>query len=302
MPLEVIPPSFKLQWIWIGIALLLATTGKSTIVIREKCLPQKMLTDNSCSASNPSSAATKTVSIQTACHCNIAACENYSVQKVFLRCRSGFVHANKCGACVRCAKDLHESCGGYADHVGTCRQGLVCEISGSDPKDLKSENKDRLFENKDDVGEGKCVVDAPDKEKSGKVYRSPKATFALKDLMEVCLKTNLTKNVEEIKEKDKEELREEKKTSDATKALRSLTTNSKNVESERKLSSVERGWREVFEDKEPPATKTGIEKQEDTVYPVLLPPETVFPAQSFAPAHVLRSALLQQSQPPSRGW
>jgi hypothetical protein len=38
------------------------------------------------------------------------------------------VHANKCGACVRCAKDLDEPCGGIADYVGTCRTGLICEI------------------------------------------------------------------------------------------------------------------------------------------------------------------------------
>lgn len=114
---------------WIGI-LLLAANVKSSIEVKEKCLPQESLSANSCSASNPG--VSNTDKNKPPCYCIMAACRNYAIQNILPTCKSGFMHANKCEACVRCAKDLDEDCGGHSDSVGTCKQGLVCEISDSD--------------------------------------------------------------------------------------------------------------------------------------------------------------------------
>jgi hypothetical protein len=293
MSLDANPKPFShFGWIfkaWMGI-LLLAVAGKSSIVVREKCLSHSALSEHACSASNPSVSAldSNPNPIQMSCHCSEAACGNYAVPKVMQSCRSGFVHANKCGACVRCAKDLDEACGGFADYVGSCRQGLVCEIPEPDGKD-------------DHGGEGKCVVDAPEQRKKGKVYRSPKATFPIKDLADTCrnnasvpaaksngkkeegenpekakpetekAKQEVTIQVEKLEKPESEKVKPEvtkqeegekpeteKAKPEAKKGLRSSLPN--------KLSSVERGWREIFEDKD--LEKTGSEVQEDFIFPV----------------------------------
>ena len=237
-----------------GIALL-AEAGKSSIVVREKCLTHKSLSAHSCSASNPGVTAPE--KIQIACHCSVAACGTYAVPNVMPTCRSGYVHANKCGACVRCAKDLDEACGGHSDFVGTCRSGLVCEIPEAGVKDEQG-------------GEGKCVVDASEQKKPGRVYRSPKATFSIADLLNACQnKTgsvgNMTSDVPDPKigaTKDYMEEGEEKKekVDKGQKGLRTLST--KRRKKLKKLTSVERGWREIFSDPD------FSEAQSDSLVPV----------------------------------
>ena len=79
---------------------------------------------------------------------------------------------------------MNEACGGYADHIGTCRHGLVCEIPES-----ASES------------DGKCVVDVPNSHKSGYIYRNPKASFLVKDLSSACqkVKSEVKKEAEDDK-------------------------------------------------------------------------------------------------------
>lgn len=292
------PKSFSLILkAWLGLALL-ASVGKSSVVVREKCLSHKDLSSHACSASNPSVKAldSNSSTIQTPCYCSSAACGNYAVPKLMASCRSGFVHANKCGACVRCAKDLDEPCGGYADYVGSCRHGLVCEIPEPEGKDDQGSS-----------GEGKCVVDSPEQRKKGKVYRSPKATFPIGDLENYC---QMSSNKSAAEPETEVKAAAENPKPEAKKGLRTASLKNKTL---KKLSSVERGWREIFNDKD--LEPVGSEPQEavfipgsdelatNSLWPIVRPVSKVSPAESPPGLfRVLRTMPGLANQPLHQGW
>ena len=273
----------------------MVAVGKcSSPVVREKCLSHKILAAHACSATNPGTAATSGTRPETAqlsCHCSFEACGNYSVRNILAKCRSGFVHANKCGACIRCAKDLDEACGGYADHVGNCRAGLLCQIAEADGNE----------------GVGKCLVDKPGQRIPGFIYRNPKATFSILDLSQACQASENKTNV--VTEKEGEVKVEVKV---VAKGLRSLAagtgtaagtaTGSKNKD---KLSSVEKGWKEIFEDEEnqhPVQTvnvhqhvTSGLAKQE-------VPVQNIYLAPTIGRVERTYQMPMLPSQPPSWGW
>jgi len=160
-----------------------AITFCSTVV-KEKCIPLEDLSKNSCSVVDPSVISDQS-SVRTPCFCKNEICGNYSLDIVTKNCQSGYIHTNKCGACVRCAKDLNEACGGPADYLGICRQDLSCEIQSSSQSQ----------------GEGICVK-SKSNDTEGNLYSNPKSTLKLSEIKDVCnyegSKSLRSKNEEEV--------------------------------------------------------------------------------------------------------
>ena len=141
-------------------------------IIKELCLTDDLIRSMKCKAKSPELRSVITSFdkriTQAPCYCHIKACGKYSVPKVFQSCKSGFVHGIKCGGCIRCAKDLGESCGGTSSSDGACRMGLVCEVN----------------DNKEDVGV--CVHDLANNTKQDKLYLRTKPSFNNEFLVKEC--------------------------------------------------------------------------------------------------------------------
>jgi hypothetical protein len=60
--------------------------------LKEKCLDPKIKEQNNCGGAKK----------QNPCFCSISACSEYSLEWLKKSCKSGFVHSNRCGSCLRC--------------------------------------------------------------------------------------------------------------------------------------------------------------------------------------------------------
>ena len=164
-------------------------------IVKELCPKDDLVKAANCKISTPDIitmiSRLETIRMKPPCYCHLKVCGQYSVPIAFLSCKSGFVHANKCGACVRCAKDLGELCGGVAQKLGSCRNGLLCEV-----KDNKDKN-------------GICVLDLKSNSKMDKIYMRTKVSFNVEMLVKDCgrhLLTNPTLQVIDKNSKPKDRM------------------------------------------------------------------------------------------------
>ncbi len=50
------------------------------------------------------------------------------LDRLAANCASNELHADECGVCLKCARALGQSCGGFRNAAGVCAGGLVCKI------------------------------------------------------------------------------------------------------------------------------------------------------------------------------
>ena len=150
-------------------------------VVKEVCLKDDVVRSANCKVSSPDIVSMldkfHVKQSQAPCYCHVNVCGKYSVPKIFKSCRNGLVHVIKCGGCVRCAKDMGESCGGISSMKGVCRRGFVCEV------------KDAI------ANVGVCVPDLANNTHPDKFYLRTKVSFNSKLLVKECARHLLESTV-----------------------------------------------------------------------------------------------------------